>query len=501
MSQLKKLAGDTALYGLSSIVGRLLNYLLVPVYTAVFETAQYGVVTEFYAYVAFLNVLYTYGLETAYFRFASSRPDEEKTVFNTAVSAILFSSLLFSFILAFFAEPLAEAMGYPGKEKYIYWFAAILAIDAFVAIPFAQLRLRRKAIVFAGAKFGNIALNIGLNLFFIVFCADIWKGEYLPQLKSIIEPIYNPEYGVEYVFLSNLIANAFLILFLGRSILRVKLSINWELLKPMLKYAYPLLFMGLAGVTNDMLSRAMLKELLPEGFYPGKTSLEALGIFGACFKLAVFMNLTVQAFRYASEPFFFAKSTEKNAPLLFRDAMHWFIIIASFILLSVSINLDIIGLLLRKPEYREGLDVVPLLLLAYLLLGVYFNLSIWFKLSDKTFYGTWITIIGAIITIVLNIFFVPVLGYMGSAFASLGCYLSMVLICFYFGQKYFPIPYRIKSGIFYLICAMLLIFLSNMAGFDSQISATSFHLFVMLIYLAIVVIIEKRRLKNASPSV
>jgi O-antigen/teichoic acid export membrane protein len=496
MNPLKKLAGDTALYGISSIVGRLLNYLLVPFYTAVFATGEYGVVTKVYAFVAFLNVLYTYGLETAYFRFAAANPETEDKVYNTATTSILLSSLLFSGLMVFFATPLISAIGYEGKEQFVYWFAAILTIDAFVAIPFAQLRLRRKTWAFVGAKLGNIGINIGLNLFFIILCKGIWDGEFLPQFKSLIGTFYNPNYGIEYVFISNLIANACLLIFLSPYLARLRFKIDYETLKPMLKYAYPLLFLGLAGVTNDMLSRALFEELLPEGFYPGKTSQEALGIFGACFKLAVFMNLTVQAFRYASEPFFFARAKDKESPALFSDAMHWFVILACFILLAVSINLDIIGLLLRQPEYREGLQMVPLLLLAYLFLGVYYNLSIWFKLSDKTYFGTWITVLGAIATIILNILLVPKFGYIGSALASVGCYSLMTVVCFYFGQKYYPIPYRIWADLGYISLTLALTYLVMQVQMSSQLVATSFHFLVIVAFLLVIFLIEKRRLKS-----
>jgi O-antigen/teichoic acid export membrane protein len=493
---LRLLAGDTVLYGLSSIVGRLLNYLLVPIYTAVFAAGEYGIVTKVYAFVAFLNVIYTYGLETAYFRFASQDPSREPAVFRSAVSSILLTSLLLSGSIMLFAGPIASAVGIPESPEIVYWFASILAIDAIVAIPFARLRLQRKAKWFVAAKMGNILLNVGLNLFFIVFAKAIMEGEYLNSLQSLIVTFYKADYGVEYVFLSNLIANAFLILFLWKALSDWKLSLDFHMLKPMLRYAYPLLFLGLAGVTNDMLSRAMFEWLLPEGFYPGKTSLEALGIFGACFKLAIFMNLTVQAFRYASEPFFFAKAKETGARELYRDAMHAFVILACFILLSVSINLDLIGLLLRRPEYREGLDMVPWLLLAYLFLGVYWNLSIWYKLSDKTHYGTWISIGGALVTIVLNILLVPKFGYMGSAFAAVGCYMSMTLITFWLGQRHFPVPYLVQQDMLYIVFTMCLTLAVMQLNWESTLTATSFHLAVMLAFMALVLVMEKKRWKK-----
>lgn len=490
-TSLRLLAGDTVLYGLSSIVGRLLNYLLVPIYTAVFAAGEYGVVTKIYAFVAFLNVLYTYGLETAYFRFASANPENENKVFSSALSAILISSLVLSGSMLIWAAPLAEAAGIQGQENIVYWFAAILAIDAFVAIPFARLRLQRKTLAFVAAKMGNIGLNIGGNLFFIVLAPAVMKGDMLPWLQGPLEGIYNPEWGIEYVFFSNLLANAFLLLFLIKPILSFRFQIDPILLRPMLKYAYPLLFLGLAGVTNDMLSRALFELLLPVDFYPHLSPREALGVFGACFKLAVFMNLTVQAFRYASEPFFFSGAKDKNAPHLYRDAMHWFVILACFILLSVSINLDLIGLLLRQEVYRQGLDMVPWLLLAYLFLGVYWNLSIWYKLTDKTHYGTWISIGGALVTIVLNVLLVPVLGWMGSAMASVGCYASMMIVTYLLGQKYFPVPYRVGKAFGYIAGTFMLSLLVQAFPIENTLLSTSFHLAIMLGFIIAVVLIEK----------
>lgn len=493
MSNLKKLAGETAVYGISSIVGRVLNYLLVPIYTAVFATSEYGIVTELYAYVAFFLVLYTYGMETAYFRYANMEGHEEKKVYNTALSSIFLSSIILSLLLILLATPIVDALEYPGKEYYIYWFAAILAMDAIVAIPFARLRYKKKPMQFATAKLINIGLNIGLNLFFIVFCKEVYEGALFPDLKPLINYVYNPDFGIEYVFLANLIASASLLFILGKLLVKIKFTIDWNYLKPMLIYAYPLLFMGLAGVTNEMLSRAMLKSWLPEGFYEGRSNLAALGIFGACYKLSVFMTLGIQAFRYASEPFFFSQAKDKNSPLLFGKVMHWFIIVASFILLAVSINLDIIGLLfLRSADYREGLHVVPVLLLANLFLGIYYNLSIWFKLTDKTYFGSWISIGGAVGTIILNILLIPVMGYEGSALVTLFIYFSMSAASFLLGNKYYPIPYQVKTGMAYITITVVLTYLVMSVDLQDQLLATAFHFFVMVLFIVVVFLLEKR---------
>lgn len=498
MSQLKKLAGDTAVYGLSSIIGRMLNYFLVPLYTSVFETGTYGVITELYGYVAFFNVVYTYGLETAFFRFATRHDFSQEKVYHNAQTLIILSSLFFSGILYFLSPQIASLLDYPDKAHLIRWLGLILGIDAIVAIPYAKLRLENKAWTFALTKLFNIGLNIFLNIFFILFCLQVYQGELLPALKPYINWFYNPDWGVDYVILSNLIANATLIPIFWKLNRSFTFSLDKSLLRSMLAYAYPLLFMGLAGVTNEMLSRVLLKYWLPEGFYPGKTSLDALGIFGACYKLAVFMNLTIQAFKYAAEPFFFSQSSDKNSPELFARVMHWFVIFCSFILLSVSINLDLIGLFLRGAEYREGLNVVPILLLAYLFLGVYFNLSIWFKLSDQTHYATKITIIGALVTIVLNLILIPIWGYTGSALATLGCYFSMSLICFFIGQRFFYIPYKTAKDLGYIIVTTLLTYGVLSLHIESQILATFFHIIIMLIYLGGIAFLERKEIANFS---
>ncbi|MBX2965402.1 MAG: polysaccharide biosynthesis C-terminal domain-containing protein [Cyclobacteriaceae bacterium] len=462
MSGLKKLAGDTVIYGASSILGRLLNYLLVPYYTIVFAAGEYGVVTELYAYAAFFNVLYTYGMETAYFRFAAQNKENEPGIFNLTTSAILFTSLAFSGLLILFATPIVNYLQYPGKENFIIWFAIILAIDAVLAIPFAKLRLEGKAKQFAVAKLTNIGLNIGFNLFFLSLCPAILRGDVLPSLNPFINSFYDASLGVDYVFLSNLLANAALIFLLWNVLRKLKITFQWEKLKPLLLYGYPILFAGLAWVTNEMLSRWALRFWLPENFYPGLTSQEALGIFGAVYKFSVFMTLAVQAFRYAAEPFFFSKAADKNSPQLFSKVSHGFILFGCVILLAVSINLDLLEHILRRPIYRTGMHIVPILLLANLFLGIYYNVSIWYKLTDKTHFSTWIAGGGALLTLVLNYLLIPVAGYEGSSWVTLIVYFLMAVVCYAFGQRYYPIPYPVMKDLTYIAVTVLLIYISTL---------------------------------------
>jgi O-antigen/teichoic acid export membrane protein len=327
-----------------------------------------------------------------------------------------------------------------------------------------------------------------------LICRNIYEGNWLVSLKPIILVFYNPDLGVGYIVLANLIANAAFFLLLYRSFSQFKFTLRKEDIKLMLIYGYPILIMGLAGITNQMFDRTMLEKLLPEGFYENLTSKDALGIYGNCYKLSIFMSLAIQAFRYAAEPFFFSQAEDKNSPRLFADVMKWFIIICALIWLGVSVNLDVLGhLFLRSPLYRVGLRVVPILLLANLFLGVYYNLSIWFKLSDRTYFGTWITLVGAFISIAGNILLIPVLGYMGCAYTFLLSCLVMTIICYALGNKYYPIPYDVKSAAIYVISAGALIYLAMYVTINEQILATAFHLLLCLVFVAIVFVIEKPR--------
>ena len=456
---LRRLLGETALYGVSSVLGRVLNFLLVPFYTEVLPTSEYGVVTDLYAYTAFLIVVYLYGMETAYFRHANKDPENRTRYFRGATTSILLTSLALSAILAVSATPIVQYLDYPGKEKFVYWLSAILAIDAVSAIPFARLRLQHRASLFAATKLTGIALNIGLNLFFILLCPWVSSGHGPQALHGLVEAVYNPSWDVEYIFLSNLISNAVMLLMLLPGLRDFRPEWQWKYLRPMMVYAYPLLFMGLASVTNEMMSRAFLKQLLPAGFYEGRTNQQALGIFGACYKLAIFMNLAVQSFRYAAEPFFFGRASDKNSPQLFAQVMHGFILLGCLMLVGLSVNLSWVApIMLRQPQYLEALHIVPTLLLANLFLGIYFNLSVWFKLTDQTYYGTGIAVGGAVITIALNILLIPRFGYSGAAITTLLVYAVMTIASYVLGQKHYPIPYLVNRGLAYLIFSALVAF-------------------------------------------
>lgn len=482
MSVFKKLASQTAIYGLSSVLGRMLNYLLVPLYTSVFLPAEYGIVTELYAYVAFLNILFIYGLETAYFRFSSQ--EKGYNYFNLAFTSILISSIIFSGVIWLFSDSIAQTLEYPDKAHFVQWLAAILAIDAIVAIPFARLRQNGKAYHFAVFKLSNIGVNIFLNIFFIILCPLILKD--YPQ--SFIRHIYNPELGVGYVFLSNLIANGLYLLFFFKDWVKIKFTFNTAEWKRMMKYAWPVLIIGFAGVTNEMLSRAILKYRLPEGFYEGFSNLEILGIFGACYKLSVFMTLAVQAFRYAFEPFFFAQAKEENSPQVFSRVMTMFVLFTSFSWLVLSVFMPYYApVFLRQDSYLMALDAVPWLLGGGLFLGVFYNLSLWYKLTDKTLYGAYISLIGAFATFILNWSLIPVMGYMGSAIATLASYFIMVVVSYWWGMRHYPVPYQLGRTLSYVLFAATGILLNSQ--FEQSILKSTL---IVLIFLTLPIVFERQ---------
>jgi O-antigen/teichoic acid export membrane protein len=475
MGKLKRLAGDTVLYGLGSILPKFLNFLLVWLHTSVFLPAEYGVISYLYSYVSFINVIFTFGMETAYFRFATKPDADEKKVFNLAQTVVIGISLILSIVIIGFANPIANALDIKGKSNFIIWIVAILFIDSAVAIPFARLRLQKRPLQFALGRIINILILVGLNWYFLTF-------------------MYDASIGVAYVFIANLAANAFYLLFFSKTLISWRPAYDKEISSSMFSYGYPIMITGLAGMTNENFSRLTLKWWLPENFYPGRTSEFALGVFSACYKFSVIMNLVVIAFRYAAEPFFFSNASDKNSPQLFAKVNHYFVIACCVILLGVSINLDILKYFLRQEEYWEGLSIVPILLLGYLFLGVYYNMSVWFKLIDKTYYGTIITLGGAIITFAANYVLIPYLGYVGSSWATLICYFSMTLACYLFGQKFYPIPYRLVKDMGYILLASVLVYATNQIDVENQWIAFIFHGLVLTAFVLTAYFLERKEL-------
>jgi O-antigen/teichoic acid export membrane protein len=450
MNPLKKLAGQTAIYGLSNIVGRLLNYLLVPLYTYQFaDPKDFGVVTEFYAYASFLNVLLTYGMETALFNFSAKRQGD-RSVYPTALFALTFSGALFLGGASWGAQAVAEALNYPDHADYVRWMAWTLGLDALAALPFARLREQKRAARFALLKTANILVNIAGNLFFIGLCKWAYESE-APAWLAWAGPFYDPVVGIGYVFLANLIAAAFTLVLLAPEFLAARKLPDFALLRRMLGYALPLLVAGLAGMVNETLDRILLKYLLPENI-----AMEQLGIYGACYKIAILMTIFIQAFRYAAEPFFFAHYRQSDARDIYALAMRWFVIACACIFLGVMANIAWIQYFVGA-KYRAGLDVVPILLMANLCLGVFFNLSIWYKLTEQTRFGTYLTLWGAALTLALNYWCIPQIGYLGAAWATLVCYLAMAGLSYLLGQKYYPVPYDGKRLFAYPLLATAIV--------------------------------------------
>ncbi len=447
MAGVKSLAKDTAIYGVSSIVGRFLNWCLVPLYTRLFPEDMYGVVTYVYSIVALALIILTYGMETGFFRFANherySNPDE---VYSTSLTSLGFTSTLFFALVLLFLEPVSRAMECGGHESYVWMMALAVAIDAYSCIPFAYLRYKKRPVRFAMLKLVNIGLNIVLNIFFLLICP--WLMRVAP---GWVEWFYVANLGIGYIFLSNLIASAVTLLMLLPDIVRIPLKFNGRLLREMLAYSFPLLVLGIAGIMNQTLDKILYPVLATSDAMAG------LGIYGANYKIAIVMVMFIQAFRFAYEPFIFSQSRERgdNKLQAYRDAMKYFVIFALFIFLGVMYYLDILRYFVR-PDYWAGLKVVPVIMAAEFFFGVFFNLSLWYKLTDKTVWGTWFSLLGLAVTVVLNVLLVPRYGYMGCAWAAFCCYGVMMLASYFVGNAKYPIGYNVGRLMFYVGLAAVL---------------------------------------------
>lgn len=494
MNPLKKLAGQTAVYGMGTIVPRLLNYfLLTPFYTRIFIQGEYGVITELYAYMAFLLVLLTYGMETTFFRFAEKGPDPKK-VFSTSLFSLFVTSVTFIVLILIFAQPIATVMEYPHNKEYIILFSLIVAIDAFSAIPFVYLRQKNKAFRFSVLKVINVLINIGLNFFFLWLCPRLHQQD--PD--SWIRLVYDPSVGVGYAFIANLAASAITLVLLLPEISRIKPGIDLQLLRRMLSYSFPLLIVGLAGMINEVSDKIIFKFLLivPDGVEDQKAYVMAqLGVYGASYKLAVLMTLFIQMFRFAAEPFFFSQAKESNAKEVYADVMKYFIIFGLFIFLGVMFYLDIIKYFIG-PKFWEGLFIVPLILLANLFMGITFNLSMWYKLNDLTHYGAYIALIGAFVTIVLNVLLVPKFSYLGAAWGHFGTYLVMVVVSYFWGQKFYPINYPLARIGFYFLFAMVLFLISYFLPVENQWISRIVNTILLASFVLVTFILEKRSLRE-----
>lgn len=451
---IRKLANQTAYYGLSSIVGRIINFFLVPLYVRIFTEGEYGVYTNIYAYFTFLNILYTYGMETTYFRFVNQEGDARR-VFSTTTFSLTVTTLVFT-VMFFLGQSLfSSVMGYADHPEYTLWIMSILALDTLAVSSFALLRYRERPIKFAFIKIVNILVNVSGNLFFLIACPYILGQASYQAVHPLILSVYSPDIGIGYIFISNIIASAVTLLMLFKELAEFNFDIDLSLLKRMLVYSAPLVVVGFAGMVNDNLDRTILKHLLP---HSAEENDILLGIYGANAKLSVFMVLVIQAFKYAAEPFFFLQSGKSDAKATYAEVMKYFVIFGLMIFLFVDLYMDLFKYLVGRSgsRYHEGLGLVPILLLANLFLGIYYNLSIWYKLKDRTRIGAYISVAGAVVTIALNILWVPSFGYFASAWTKLICYVTMVFLSYMIGRRYYPVDYKLKRLAFYFAVAILI---------------------------------------------
>lgn len=436
MASLKSLAKDTAIYGLSSIVGRFLNYLLVPIYTAKISAASggYGIVTNVYAYTALIMVILTYGMETTFFRFANKEGEDATKVYGNILTMVGCTSLLFVAIILGFIGSISSAMGYAEHPEYVWTMALVVAMDAFQCIPFSYLRYKKRPVKFAGLKMLFIILNIALNVFFFVIYPSI-SGEPTP---------------VGYVFYINLGCTGFIMLCFYKELTVVRPSINMQLTKRMLSYSWPILVLGIAGILNQTADKILFPYI-----YTSPDAHEQLGIYGAASKIAMIMAMITQAFRYAYEPFVFGKSKDKDNRDTYARAMKFFIIFTLLAFLCVVGYINIIKYIIGR-DYWVGLRVVPIVMVAEIMMGIYFNLSFWYKLIDKTIWGAWFSGIGCTVLITVNVVFVPTYGYMACAWAGVAGYATAMLLSYFVGQKYYPIAYPLRDIFIYIVVAALL---------------------------------------------
>jgi O-antigen/teichoic acid export membrane protein len=490
LNPLKQLAGQTAIYGLSSIVGRLLNYLLVPIYTRVLITADYGVYTEMMAWVSILWVILTYGMETTFFRYSDSSGQSTR-VYSTTLLSLVATSVLFLLIVLSNADGIASWLGYAQSKHYVVYFGFILCFDAVATIPFARLRQQNRPLRFATIKLINIGINIGFNLFFILLCPYLLKNYPQAEVSVFISGFFDPNDLVGYIFISALLASvATLILLIPDMRLRAYVF-DFGIWKKMLKYTWPLMIVAIAGSINLSLDKILLAKLLP-----GKSEAEImaqLGIYGACYKVSIIMTLFIQTFRYAADPFFFAEAKKTDSRQIYADVLKYFTILAALIFLATTLYLDVVIRLIGS-SYREGRDVIPILLMGNLFLGIFYNLSFWYKLSDRTIYGAVFSIIGALITIVLNVFLIPTMGYFGSAWAAFAAYFAMMALSYIIGRKYYPIPYPVFKIVFYLSFAIAIYFISKVLNPDQGLVKYLINTLLIIVYSTVVMMMERKSL-------
>ncbi len=489
MSSIKKLVSQTAWYGLSSIAARFISYLLVPYLTYKFTESAYGEMSMVYSFIPFLNVIVSHGMETAYFRFGTK--ENELKIYHTSSFSMLMVTALVIMALIHWSAPVAQILQITAHPEYITLIAWVVALDAITTIPFSRLRLQERPKKFAFIKIGGIVVNILATYFFISFLPQYIQAHPTHFLNSI----YKPDWPVGYILMAGIIQNVFVLLLLKKEMGALRFSFDFDLWKQMMLYALPLILVGLGGMINETLDRIMLGWWAPGGSPEANKAI--VGIYSACYKLAILITISVQAFRMGAEPFFFKQAESDNAQKKYARVMKFFVITLCIMFLMVVLYLDIWKEFIRNPAMHVGLKVVPILLMANIFLGIYYNLSIWYKLSNKTMAGAWITLLGALLTIVINYLAIPYYGYMASAWATFFCYGAMMVVSYKWGQKVYPVPYATKKLIAYFIIALIVYGINTLINLVSQNQPFNYLFATILLFafIAFVARIEKKEIK------
>ncbi|MBE0676574.1 MAG: polysaccharide biosynthesis C-terminal domain-containing protein [Bacteroidales bacterium] len=459
MREVKKLAGQTIIYGVGTMVPRFLNYVvLTPLFTYTLSNrADYGVIVELYAWMVLLLVVLTYGMETGFFRF-SQKAGDEKIVYGTALISLLVTSSLFLLFVNLFIDDVSAFFNYRENKDYIRLFTAIVAIDAFAAIPFAKLRKDNRPVVFSLIKIANVLITVGFIVFFINIAPRLYENG-----NRLVTGFYNPDFLIGYVFVANFIGSAATLILLLPVIFRVKPTFSLSVWKNMIGYSFPLLIGGMAGSINDVVDKILVRRLTTEG-----DGLVVVGEYGAGYKIAVLMSLFVQMFRFAAEPFFFEKAGKSDARETYAFVMRYFVITGLVLFIAINIYIPVVQYMVG-PIYRESIIVVPIVSFAYFLYGVYLNLSVWYKINDMTRYGAYFAIAGAILTVTINVFLIPVYGYLASAWAHIACYLTMVILSYFAGRKFYRVTYDVKGFMIYSAMAIAIVLFTLYTGWNSSL--------------------------------
>lgn len=464
---------------MSSIIGRFLNYLLVPLYTAKLsaESGGYGIVTNIYAITALLLVLLTYGMETGFFRFANKSEEDAQTVYSTTLLSVGSTSILFIVLCLFFLNPIASFLEYGSHPEFVAMMAIVVGMDAFQCIPFAYLRYKKRPIKFAALKLLFIFTNILMNIFFFVWAPALYKSN--PELVSWF---YDPSYGAGYAFLANLICTSFIMLLFIPDLISVKYKFDADLLKRMLKYSFPILILGIAGILNQTADK-----ILYPFWVDNKAEADVqLGIYGAASKIAMIMAMFTQAFRFAYEPFVFGKSRDKDSKEMYATAMKFFIIFTLLAFLAVMFYMDILKHIIRS-DYWPGLRVVPIVMAAEMFMGIYFNLSFWYKLIDETRWGAYFSIIGCSVVIILNVVFVPIYGYMACAWAGFAGYATAMILSYVVGQKKYPINYDLRRIGSYALLAIILYIPAMYIPIENMFLRLAFRTLLLCLFVTYII--------------